>query len=87
MTGRSSREWAKLAEYGSAHEAELAAGRLESEGIPFRIDQHGAAGIFGPGFSGRSVLGVTLYVPGSDLSAARAALDLDDDEDRFDDAG
>jgi len=85
MTDRSSREWVKLAEYGSTQEAELAAGRLESEGIPFRIDQHGAAGIFGPGHSGSSVLGVTLYVPGSDLSVARDALDLYD-PDRLDDA-
>lgn len=88
MTDRSPREWVKLAEYGSTQEAEIAAGRLESEEIPVRIDQHGAPGIFGAGFSGRSVLGVTVYVPGSDLSAARAALDLDfDDPDPLDEAG
>lgn len=78
MNDRPGGGWAKVAEYASMYEAELAAGRLDSEGIPSRIDQHGAAGIFGPGHAGSSVLGVTLFVAEADLAAARAALDLDD---------
>jgi hypothetical protein len=68
---------AAVAEYATVVEAELAAGRLESAGIPSRIDQHGAVGIFGPGHAG-SVLGVTLYVSRDRLKDARQALDFED---------
>jgi hypothetical protein len=66
-----------VAEYATVLEAELAAGRLESAGIPSRIDQHGAVGIFGPGHVG-SMLGVTLYVSRHRLEDAREALDFED---------
>lgn len=68
---------AVVAEYATVMEAELAAGRLESAGIPSRIEQHGAVGIFGPGHAG-SVLGVTLYVSRDRLGDARQALDFED---------
>ncbi|MDP2469777.1 MAG: hypothetical protein Q8W45_09680 [Candidatus Palauibacterales bacterium] len=76
MADRSTADWVALAEYAAGYEAEIAAGRLESVGIPSRIDRHDAVGIFGPGHSGSSVRGVTLYVPGDSLPAALKALDL-----------
>jgi hypothetical protein len=33
-------DWVPLAEYAAVYEAELAAGRLESVGIPSRINPH-----------------------------------------------
>lgn len=71
-------EWIALAEYGAVYEAEVAAGRLESAGIISRIDRGGAVGIFGPGHTGISLHGVTLYVPANRLAEARAALDDED---------
>ncbi len=72
-------EWVVLAEYGAVYEAEIAAGRLESAGIISHIDLGGAVGIFGPGHTGASVRGVTLYVPSDRLAEAREALDHEDD--------
>ena len=71
-------DWVTLVEFAAAYEAELAAGRLESAGIPARIDRHSGIGIFGPGHAGASVRGVALEVPRERLEAARAALDLDE---------
>ncbi len=68
--------WVAVAEYAAAYEAELAAGRLESVGIPARINQQGGVGIFGPGHTGSSVRGIALEVPGEQLAEARDALDL-----------
>ena len=71
--------WVAFAEYGAVYEAEIAAGRLDSVGILSRIDRGGAVGIFGPGHAGASVRGVTLYVPADRVSAAREALDVEDE--------
>lgn len=71
--------WQPVATYGALYEAEMAQGRLESSGIPSRIDRRGAVGIFGPGHEGRSVLGVALLVPSNRLDEAREALDLVDE--------
>ena len=71
--------WVVVAEYGAVYEAEIAAGRLDSVGILSRIDRGGAVGIFGPGHAGASVRGVTLYVPADSVSAAREALDVEDE--------
>lgn len=68
--------WTTVATYGATFEAEMAAGRLESVGIPSRIDQRGAVGLFGPGHQGRTVRGVALMVPADRLDDARSALDL-----------
>jgi len=70
-------EWETVATYGAAYEAEIAAGRLESAGIPSRIDQRGGVGLFGPAHEGRSVRGVALLVPKERLEDARLALDLE----------
>ena len=71
--------WEPVATYGALYEAEMAQGRLKSSGIPSRIDQRGAVGIFGPGHEGRSVLGIALLVPVDRLDEAREALDLVDE--------
>lgn len=71
--------WETVATYGALYEAELAAGRLESAGIPHSIDQRGAVGVFGFGHGGKSVRGVAVLVPADWLEAAREALDLIDD--------
>lgn len=69
--------WVVVATYGAMYEAELAAGRLQSVGIPSRIDQRGGIGLFGPAHQGRSVRGVALLVPKRRLEDARLALDLE----------
>jgi len=69
--------WVIIAEYAAAYEAELAAGRLDSVGIPSRIDRRDAVGLFGPGHGGLSVRGVALLVPEVSVDAAREALDLE----------
>ncbi len=69
--------WKAVTTYGALYEAELAAGRLDSAGIPSRIDQRGAVGLFGPGHVGRSVRGIELLVPLDQLKAAREALDIE----------
>lgn len=70
-------DWQVVATYDALYEAELAAGRLESAGVLARIDQRGGVGIFGPGHEGRTVRGVALLVPVTQLEEARAALDLE----------
>jgi hypothetical protein len=44
------------------------------------IDQQDNVGIFGPGHAGGTVRGISLDVPSGYADDARAALDLDDDE-------
>ncbi len=69
--------WATVSTFGAAYEAEIAAGRLQSAGIPSRIDRRGTVGLFGPSHQGRSVRGVGLLVPADRLDEARTALDLE----------
>ena len=69
-------DWQLVETYGALYEAELAAGRLESAGIPARIDQRGGVGIFGPGHAGLTIHGVVLLVPATKLEEAIAALDV-----------
>jgi hypothetical protein len=71
-----STSWQVIATYGDLASAELAQGRLRSAGITCRLDQRGAIGLFGPGFSGGSVRGVALLVPAAAVAEARFALDL-----------
>jgi len=73
----SQRMWKTVATYSTLVEAEMAAGRLEHVGIPRRIDQRGAVGLFGPGHGGSSVRGIALLVPDDRMEAAREALDLE----------
>ena len=69
--------WEVVATYGALYEAEMAAGRLQSSGIPSRIDQRGAVGLFGPGHQGRSIRGIALLVPARRLDDANDALDIE----------
>lgn len=69
--------WERIASYGALYEAEMAKGRLDSAGIPSRIDQRGGVGIFGPGHQGMSVRGIALLVPRDRVAEARGALDLE----------
>jgi hypothetical protein len=71
-------KWEAVVTYGTLYEAEIAAGRLESSGIPFRLDKRGAVGMFGPGHEGKTVRGVALLVPVERLDDARLALDLNE---------
>jgi hypothetical protein len=68
--------WTVVTTYNSLYEAEMAGGRLDSVGIPHRIDQQGGVGVFGPGHGGSTVRGVGLLVPAEHVEAAREALDL-----------
>jgi len=70
-------EWTTVEVYSAMVEAEVAAGRLDSAGIPSRIDSRDTIGLFGPGHAGHSVRGVSLQVPTTRLEEARVALDLD----------
>ena len=73
--------WAIVHSYAALYEAELAAGRLSSVGIPSRIDQRGGLGVLGPGHAGTTVRGVALLVPHELMAEARTALDLEPDSD------
>jgi hypothetical protein len=75
-------QWKIVATFGAMYEAEMAAGRLNSVGIGSRVDQRDGVGLFGPGHLGRSVRGIALLVHADRLAEARAALDieLDDEE-------
>ncbi|MGI9626448.1 MAG: hypothetical protein ACR2QM_06400 [Longimicrobiales bacterium] len=68
--------WAVVSTYPGLVEAELALGRLESAGIPARVDQGANVGLFGPGHA-TPLGGVSLLVEASELASARSALDLD----------
>lgn len=63
-------EWAVLKDYASRLEADLDLATLETENVP-TIVQGPEVGIFGPGFSGSTSLGVRVYVPKVMLQFAR----------------
>jgi hypothetical protein len=65
--------WARVREFGTRFEAEMARERLESAGIPSTIKAH-EAGLFGAGFQGVIPSGVELLVPEAALSAAQQIL-------------
>ncbi len=64
----------KVASFPSRVEAGIAAGLLETNGIPHSI-RADDVGIFGPGHMGSSVLGVDLLVHEEDLSDALQLLE------------
>lgn len=63
-------EWAVLKEYASRLEADLDLATLETENVP-TIVRGPEVGIFGPGFSGSTSLGVSVFVPAAMLDFAR----------------
>jgi hypothetical protein len=62
-----------LAEFANGFDADMARERLEAEDIPVLVKAL-QGGMFGAGFLGPSVGGVTLYVPSPELERARALL-------------
>ena len=67
-------EWVKLANLGSALEAEMLRERLRGAGIAAETRGNDIVGIFGPGFQGTTARGVDVLVPREDLAAARELL-------------
>jgi hypothetical protein len=66
-------KWEKAAEFPARPSAEFARQLLEAEGIPVALLQD-QTGIFGPGFSGPSALGVRVLVPTGMVEEAREIL-------------
>ena len=62
-----------LAEFANGFDADVARERLAAEDIPVLVKGM-QSGMFGAGFLGSAVGGVTLYVPSPELERARALL-------------
>ena len=67
---QTSDDWALLQEYGSLLEANLDLGSLELENVPTLV-RGLEPGIWGPGFNGLTLRGVSVFVPASLLDYAR----------------
>ena len=74
-------QWAMIANYASALEAEIAAEQLRSAGLPAQVRGNDFVGVFGPGFQGRTPRGVDLLVPDSAIARARDILGIELAED------
>lgn len=72
------KEWVKLKQYAALFEAEMDQQLLEQSGIPVLV-KGPITGVFGPGFAGATVEGVTLLVPDDQVDAARELLGADGD--------
>ncbi len=70
-------DWVELATFGTGFEADLAQQSLTEAEIPCLM-RGNQAGIFGAGFQGPVMGGITLYVPASAIATARDLLELDD---------
>lgn len=62
-----------LAEFANGFDADMARERLAAEDIPVLVKAL-QGGMFGAGFLGPAVGGVTLWVPSPELERARALL-------------
>lgn len=62
-------DWIAVKEYAALFEAEMAKQRLEQSDIPVLL-KGPITGAFGPGFSGPTAQGVTLFVPDEQHDAA-----------------
>jgi hypothetical protein len=69
-------EWVAVREYGALFEAELARQLLEQADMPVLL-KGPITGAFGPGFSGPTAQGVTLFVPGDRYDEAVELLSED----------
>lgn len=67
------REWTRLASFDFGYEADFAEVTLEEAGIPVLVKGR-EAGIWGPGFAGRTSQGLSVWVPEDRLADARAVL-------------
>lgn len=63
-----------LVEFANGFDADMARERLAAEDIPVLVKAV-QGGVFGAGFLGTSVGGVTLFVPSPELERARALMD------------
>jgi FixJ family two-component response regulator len=71
--------WVDLATYASGFEANLAIAQLEASGVRAVRDDNDTVGIFGPGYQGTNVRGVTVRVPVELLEEARVVLAAESD--------
>lgn len=72
-------EWAKLAEYATGIEADMARATLAEAEIPVVVKGE-QVGIFGAGFQGAQPGGITLLVPAGALDRAREMLGIEDED-------
>jgi len=70
-------DWVELATYGTGFEADLAQQSLTEAEIPCLL-RGNQAGMFGAGFQGPVMGGITLYVPSAAIDTARDLLELDE---------
>jgi hypothetical protein len=63
-------DWTIVAKYPTVFDAERAKATLEIEGIEAMIQSHGGTGVFGPGYQGPVIGGVSLLVRAADLEKA-----------------
>lgn len=65
-------EWVKLTNLGSVLEADILVERLRGADLHARTNAD--VGMFGSGFQGPSARGVDVFVPATELSAAKEIL-------------
>lgn len=68
-----SSDWTLVASYNYGHEVDFAEATLTEAGIPVLVKGR-EAGIWGPGFTGASSQGLSVWVPEDRLSDARGLL-------------
>ncbi len=66
--------WAKVGQFSSGIEAEIARAVLEAGGFEARVMGNDSVGIFGPNFMGSSSRGTFVIVPGPQAAAAERYL-------------
>ena len=66
--------WVPVATYGAVYEADFARATLESAGIPAHVQGGEHVAIFGPGWAGPTLRGLTLLVPSECVEEARELL-------------
>jgi len=74
MSPRAPSPWVIVASYGAAYEADIAAAKLDSAGIPVRVRGNDTVGIFGPNFGGFTARGIDVLVPQALAADARLLL-------------
>lgn len=72
--------WIQVASFGAVYEADLAVAILEGAGIPATLGSGEHTGIFGAGFGGRTIRGVSVMVPSDRAEEARELLEEDPPE-------
>lgn len=71
--------WARLMEFSTGFEADVARATLADAEIPVLL-QGQQPGIFGAGFQGVQPGGITLFVPQTALDRARIVLGLEEED-------